>query len=218
MLLQPMITFRGIARNERLETEILARAARLETFYKPITGCRVLIELSQRHHESGNRVHVRLDITVPGEEIVVTHDASLHAAAADTERPRETKRDEVDAERKHALVAIRRAFAVGGRRLQDFARRQRGDVKRPVRQPRGRVIRLFPDANHGFLEADDGHEVYFHRSSVLGGGFDQLAIGRRVLFTEEAGEKGPQASTVKLAHRRRVRRAAPTPPPPVPTT
>jgi cold shock CspA family protein len=202
-----MITFRGIARSELLETEILARIARLETFYRPITGCRVLIELTQRHHETGNRVHVRLDLTVPGEEIVVTHEASLHAAAAATEQSRETKRDELNGERKHAVVAIRRAFAIAARRLQDFARRQRGDVKRPVRQPRGRVIRLFPEAAYGFLEANDGHEVYFHRGSVLGDAFDDLAIGTPVIFAEESGDKGPQASTVKIVKARRARRA-----------
>jgi len=207
-----MITFRTIPRSEMLETEILARIAKLETFYKPITGCRVLVELAERHHETGNRVHVRLDLTVPGEEIVVTHEASLHATARDAEQPRETKRDEVDAERKHAVVAIHRAFDTAERRLQDFARRQRGDVKRAVRQPRGRVTRLFPEGNYGFLEADDGHEVYFHRGSVLGDAFDDLAIGTRVLFAEEPGDKGPQASTVKIARRHRARRRAPEPP------
>jgi cold shock CspA family protein len=157
-----------------------------------------------------------LDLTVPGEEIVVTHEASLHATAQDAEQPREKKRDEVDAERKHAVVAIRRAFAAAQRRLQDFARRQRGDVKRPARQPRGRVVRLFPEGGYGFLQAEDGHEVYFHRSSVLGEAFDELAIGSRVLFAEESGDKGPQASTVKIVRRRRAHRGASGPPSSVP--
>jgi cold shock CspA family protein len=33
---------------------------------------------------------------------------------------------------------------------------------------------------------------------VLDGGFSRLAAGSRVTFAEEAGEKGPQSSTVKL--------------------
>jgi len=37
----------------------------------------------------------------------------------------------------------------------------------------------------------------FHRNSVLNGGFDRLKPGSRVSFTEEMGEKGLQASTVK---------------------
>jgi len=50
----------------------------------------------------------------------------------------------------------------------------------------------------GFLESGDGREIYFHRNSVLDGGLSRLAVGSRATFAEEAGEKGPQASTVKL--------------------
>ena len=39
---------------------------------------------------------------------------------------------------------------------------------------------------------------YFHRNSVLHGGFERLRIGSKVRFIEEPGEKGPQASTVTL--------------------
>ncbi len=42
----------------------------------------------------------------------------------------------------------------------------------------------------------DNREIYFHRHSVVDGGFDRLAIGTEVAFAEEAGKKGPQASTV----------------------
>ena len=57
----------------------------------------------------------------------------------------------------------------------------------------------------GFLEAADGHEVYFHRNSVLDGLFSRLAVGTRVTFVEEIGEKGPQASTVKLLGKHSLR-------------
>ena len=36
------------------------------------------------------------------------------------------------------------------------------------------------------------------RRAVLDGAFDRLTVGTRVSFVEEPGEKGPQASTVKL--------------------
>jgi cold shock CspA family protein len=39
--------------------------------------------------------------------------------------------------------------------------------------------------------------IYFHRNSVIDGGFDRLAVGAHVAFTEEEGDKGPQASTVR---------------------
>ena len=49
-----------------------------------------------------------------------------------------------------------------------------------------------------FSRSADGLEIYFHRNSVLNGGFAKLEPGMKVSFVEEQGEKGPQASTVKL--------------------
>jgi cold shock CspA family protein len=40
---------------------------------------------------------------------------------------------------------------------------------------------------------------------VLDGAFSRLALGTRVIFAEEMGEKGPQASTVKLLLKHRLR-------------
>ena len=59
-------------------------------------------------------------------------------------------------------------------------------------------VYLDASGDFGFLEAADGHEVYFHRNSVLDGAFSLLAVGTHVAFAEEMGDKGPQASTVKL--------------------
>jgi cold shock CspA family protein len=69
------------------------------------------------------------------------------------------------------------------------------------------VSQLFPVDEYGYIEAEDGHEVYFQKSSVLKNAFDRLTVDSAVSFVEEHGEKGPQASTVKLLHPRRVHRA-----------
>ena len=208
MQLTPTITFRGIDPSAALEAEIRTRIGKLETYYRPIMGCHVLVELAERHHETGNRYHVRIDVTVPGEEIVVAHEASLHATAQDVDAEKATKEAEPDPERKHARVAVREAFDIARRRLQDYGRRQRGTVKAPARQPRGRVAQLFPIDEYGYIEAQDGHEVYFQKSSVLKNAFDRLTVGSTVSFVEESGDKGPQASTVKLTHPRRARRSS----------
>lgn len=209
MQLTPTITFRGLKHSDALEAEIRARIDKLETYYPSIIGCRVLIELLQRHHETGNRYHVRIDLTVPGDEIVVAHEASLRGTAQDTHVERTTKAGETDPERKHAHVAVREAFDVARRRLQDFARRQRGSVKATTRPPRGQISRLYPVDEYGYIEAADGHEVYFQKKSVLRNAFSRLEVGSAVSFVEESGEKGPQASTVRLLHPHRERRAAP---------
>jgi cold shock CspA family protein len=198
----PTITFRGIDHSPTLEAAIRARINKLETYYGAIVGCRVLVEPAQRHHETGNRYHVRIDISVPGDDIVVAHEPSLHATERTIELAETARVNEPDPERKHVLVAIREAFDIARRRLQDYARRQRGTVKAPARRPRGRVSRLFPIDEYGYIEAEDGREVYFQKSSVLHAAFDRLIVGSAVSFVEEAGEKGPQASTVKLGRTR----------------
>lgn len=208
MTLTPIITFRGMDRSDTLESEIHTRVRKLARYYGSIIGCHVLVEFAQRHHEIGNHYHVRLDLAVPGEDIVVAHDASLHATAQDTETERARKADEPDPERKHARVAIHEAFDIARRQVQDYARRQRGMVKTPATQPHGRVARVFPLDEYGYIEAEDGREVYFQKSSVLKDAFDRVTVGSEVSFVEEPGEKGPQASTVKLLHPRRARRPA----------
>jgi cold shock CspA family protein/ribosome-associated translation inhibitor RaiA len=208
MQLTPTVTFHGIDHSAALETEIRTRIGALETYYSPIMGCHVLVELAERHHEAGNHYHVRIDLTVPGEEIVVAHEASLHATAQDLDVEKATKHAEPDPERKHARVAVHEAFDILRRRLQDYARRQRGTVKITARQPRGRIVQLFPIDEYGYLEGEDGHEVYFQKSSVLKNAFDRLTVGSMVSFVEEPGEKGPQASTVTLRHPRRAQRSS----------
>jgi cold shock CspA family protein len=80
-----------------------------------------------------------------------------------------------------------------------------GEEKLHEAAPIGTVRLLRKDEDYGFLEAPDGREVYFHRNSVLNGGFDRLTPGTRVAFAEEAGEEGPQASTVRRAGKHRLR-------------
>jgi len=208
MTFTPTITFRGLDRSEALESEIHARVRKLARYYRSIMGCDVLVEFSQRRHAIGNHYHVRVGLAVPGEELVVAHDASLHATAQDTSTERGRKADEADPERKHARVAVHEAFDIARRRLQDYARRQRGTVKVPVRQPHGPVAQLFPADGYGYIKAEDGREVYFQKSSVLKHAFDSVTVGSQVSFVEEPGERGPQASTVKLLNPRRSRHHA----------
>lgn len=208
MQLEPRITFRGVKHSMALETDIRRRLDKLETYYPRVTDCAVLVELPQRHHGAGNRFHVRIDLTVPGEEIVVAHDGDLHATAKDVQAERLSKSSESDPGRKHARVAVREAFEIARRRLQDYARRQRGAIKTTAKQARGHVSQVFPVDQYGYIEAADGRDVYFQRSSVLNDAFARLEVGSAVSFVEEPGEKGPQASSVKLLHAHRVHRAS----------
>ena len=68
-----------------------------------------------------------------------------------------------------------------------------------TQQPIAIVTQLFKDEGYGFLKAvDDDREVYFHQNSVADRQFDRLEEGSGVWYQFEMGDKGPQATTVRL--------------------
>ncbi|ARU28883.1 cold-shock protein [Cellvibrio sp. PSBB006] len=59
-------------------------------------------------------------------------------------------------------------------------------------------VKWFNEAKgFGFLEQDNGQDVFVHFSAIAGSGFKTLAEGQRVKFNVEKGPKGPQASDVQ---------------------
>lgn len=203
MQLPIQISFRNMESSPALEAQIREEAEKLSAFYDNIIGCRVMAEFPHRHHTRGKRFHVRIDLTVPGSEIVVNHEPSLHHALQQTDDAELPKGLEVDAPHKDAFVAIHDAFKTARRQLQDYARKQTGAVKRHEPMPHALVSRIYPAEGYGYLETPDGSEVYFHKNSVINDDFDALTAGTEVSFAEEAGLKGPQASTVRVTSRRR---------------
>ena len=173
------VSFRHMEPSAAIEALIREKVARLECASARITGCRVVVEPAGKHHEHGNLYEVRIDLSVPGEEIVVTRAPSAHTAYRDIR------------------VALRDAFDSARRQLADYVRRRQGAVKILETAPHARVSKILPEEGYGFLETPDGREIYFNRHSVLHNGFAQLSIGTEVAFVEEAGKKGPQASTVR---------------------
>jgi len=94
---------------------------------------------------------------------------------------------------------VRRAFDATQRQLEKLVDKQRGDIKvHPAQEIAGLVVRLFRDEGYGFINSLDGREIYFHKDSLHAGEFDRLEIGTGVQWNEEEGEKGPQASFVKI--------------------
>ena len=100
------ITIRDVEHSEALETHIRGKVEKLEEFFKSIISCRVVVEMPHKHHHQGKQFNVRIDIGVPGSEIVVNRD---HA--------------------EDIYVALRDAFDAAKRQLEDYARKIRGDVK-----------------------------------------------------------------------------------------
>jgi ribosomal subunit interface protein len=174
------ITFRHMDTSEALTARIHSRVEELERFFDRIISCRVVVECQHQRHQQGNLFHVRVDLNVPGREIVVGRDLTARHAHED------------------AHVAVRDAFDAVRRLVEDHVRQSRGDVKLHAVPDHGTIARLIAEQDYGFIATADGSEIYFHRNSVASGGFDKLAAGDEVRFVVQEAEsaKGPQASTV----------------------
>ena len=48
----------------------------------------------------------------------------------------------------------------------------------------------------GFIEVEEGDDVFVHYTSIRGSGYRNLDEGQRVEFSIEMNEKGPQAADV----------------------
>ena len=59
------------------------------------------------------------------------------------------------------------------------------------------TVKWFNDAKgYGFIEQDEGPDVFVHFSAISGSGFRTLSEGERVTFEIEQGPKGPSAKDV----------------------
>jgi cold shock CspA family protein len=175
------IDFQGMSANDGIRTAILSRIAGLEERYGRITACRVVVKGPGEHHRKGGLYEINIRMALPnGREVNVGRTAKADERHADIE------------------FALGDAFKRARRRLQDEARELQGQVKAHDTGPAGTVAMLDTPRGFGFIATADGREVYFHRNSVLDDGFKALEVGTRVSFAEEPGEKGPQASTVRI--------------------
>lgn len=63
--------------------------------------------------------------------------------------------------------------------------------------PTGKVKWFSATKGYGFIESDEGGDVFVHYSAIEGGGFKTLEQGQAVEFEVQEGDKGPQAVKVK---------------------
>jgi cold shock CspA family protein/ribosome-associated translation inhibitor RaiA len=186
MELDLRFTVRNTTLTKKAEQIVRREAAKLERFHPRIVSCRVVVGPEHRFPTGAPVTYtVRIELTVPRGRLLTTR-----------QRGREL------------WTVVQRAFDAAARQLEDHIRLLRGELGTATEERRGRVARLFPWEGYGFLETPDGREVYFHRNAVSPPGFDRLAVGVPVRFHEEAGDKGPQASTVTMVSPRRASRRA----------
>jgi cold shock CspA family protein/ribosome-associated translation inhibitor RaiA len=175
------ITFRNLESSDAIMSNIQERTAWLEQFSDQIISCRIVVERPHQHHRQDNLYHVRIDLRLPGAELVISREPAAHMP------------------HKNINITIHDAFDEARRELEDYVRRQRRDVKHIDSPPHAYVIRLIhEDGRYGFIRTEDDRELYFHSNTVLNGQYEQLEVGTEVKYAEEMGEEGPQASTVEI--------------------
>jgi ribosomal subunit interface protein len=115
------ITFRNLERSSAVEEKIRGRTVKLDRYFSGILSCGVTVSLLHKHRHQGNRYHVRVDVTVPGDELVASREPEEDHAYTDV------------------YVAMRDAFDTMERLLEDYVRRMRRQVKSHEPPPRGRI-------------------------------------------------------------------------------
>jgi len=162
--------------SDAIEAKIIEKSAKLDRFFDRIMSCRVVVDESQRRHHKGKLYSIHLDMTVPGKELAISRQ-----------------------EHEDPYVAIRDAFNAAVRLLEEFGRILHHEVKSRVEPARGRIVKIFPESDYGFIKTADSREIYFHRNSILDGvKLAQLKFGTKVSFIEEQGADGPQAARVAV--------------------
>ena len=112
MTIPVQITFRHMEPSSAVETRVRELTNHLGVFSDRITSCRVVVDSPHRHHHQGKVFNVKVQLALPGEDVVV-----------DMERPQRDGHEDV-------YVVIRDAFDAAKRQLQARMASLRGDETR----------------------------------------------------------------------------------------
>jgi cold shock CspA family protein len=138
---------------------------------------RVAIEATAHHKEGG--FEVKVVASVPNDTVVVS--------------------------RKGEIVRplLNEAFDVLSLQLKEILRKKRKAKKIPEQHIEtdsvGIVHKVSPHESYGFITTFDDREIYFHENALKNATIDDLTEGDSVVFGESFGDKGPQASWVRVA-------------------
>ena len=180
MQIAPEIIFHDVDRSEWVENYIVERLGRLEKFAEGITRCHVTLAQEVASHSKGNRYSVMVEVRLPPNQDLAA------------------KKQKVVREMHTQLPAlINQAFGAIETQLKKTAQLRRSEMKTHDSEARGLVASLSPEG-FGFIRSFDNQDVYFHRNSVLNGDWKVIEAGSLVAFAEEQGDRGPQASSVRL--------------------
>jgi len=100
------ISFQGVDRSDAVEDAVTRHAEKLDGIYPDIMRCRVSLILEEKHKSQGKQFNVRIDLTIPGRELVSNNERN-----------------------EDIYVALRDAFKDVTRMLEDTVRKQRDESR-----------------------------------------------------------------------------------------
>jgi ribosomal subunit interface protein len=118
---QPQITYHRMSSSPAMDARILELCEKLDEFHPKITSCHVVVEEIDKHKQKGNLFDVRIDLHVPGREIVASHQQN-----------------------EDCYAAITAAFDVMYRQLEQDIQKKRREVKHHERPTGGEPGELTP--------------------------------------------------------------------------
>jgi ribosome-associated translation inhibitor RaiA/cold shock CspA family protein len=184
------IAFRNTVSSESAEAAIHEHVERLERIYGRMTTCRVRVDQRNQNENDTIPPVVHIEISVPGHrEIVIAHESDHLRRKFQAPDLRN---------------AINEAFRIAERCLSKYKDKvtDHGVAARSheaSNEFRGQIAELTPEKDFGYVMTKEGSLLYFHRNSLLTGGFDRLRLGDEVSYVEQVGDTGPTASKVRAA-------------------
>lgn len=172
------IEARNVELRKGWQTKIKDEQTKLVRHYPNfVLHLRVSIEATAHRKEGG--FEIKLVATVPNDTVVVT-------------RHGETVR-----------AALTESFSVLILQLKEIQRKKRKNKKQAPQGDAtdrvGIIRKISPHESYGFIVSADERDIYFHENSLKNIAIEDLAEGDSVVFGESRGDKGPQASWVRMA-------------------
>ena len=177
------IAFKNLDSSEFLENHIRDRASKLERFHHKIISCRVVLDVPHRAAGNGKPpIGVSIEVEIPGRALIAKSGDGVYSS------------------KDGGVAVVNQTFEAIERQLTEHGDIRSQQVKtHEAAGDTGKVARLFPDQNYGFIEAMDSTDLYFTRNAVIDNAFDDLKVGMMVRLTRATteGPMGPQASSVR---------------------
>lgn len=170
----------GLRPSEFLKRRIETEARRLERVHSRLQGLQVVVSGPSGRRRHGDHYSVHLRVKTPGGEDVVI-----------------ARQPDADRSQEDPYIVIRDAFAAARRQLRERKVRRDGKIKSHTPSATGKIARLSPDG-FGFIDIENGPEVYFHRNALRNEAFEALMSGARVRLTMSETDGRLQASSIHV--------------------